>query len=145
TAISAVSAAPASWQQLVDTPRAGRAFGGRDAPRDSPTRNLRDTRRTMSQQTVAVIRSFMASPNAGDWDAMFAWFAPDVELRDLAHAPDVPEVLKGPEAIRRVVAGWIETYDEFRTEVYEYVDVDPWVICDTRWYGTGKGSGMQID
>ena len=99
----------------------------------------------MSQQTVAVIRSFMASPNAGDWDAMFAWFAPDVELRDLAHAPDVPEVLKGPEAIRRVVAGWIETYDEFRTEVYEYVDVDPWVICDTRWYGTGKGSGMQID
>jgi ketosteroid isomerase-like protein len=99
----------------------------------------------MSRENIEVIRAFMASPNAGDWDSMFAWFAPDVELRDLAHAPDVPEVLRGPEAIRRVVAGWIETYDEFRTEVYEYVDADPWVICDTRWYGKGKGSGMEID
>jgi ketosteroid isomerase-like protein len=99
----------------------------------------------MSQQNVKVIRSFMASPNAGDWDAMFAWFAPDVVLRDLAHAPDVPEVLRGTEAIRRVVASWIETYDEFRTEVFEYIDADPWVICDTRWYGTGKGSGMAIE
>src|SRR5947209_15573604 len=87
----------------------------------------------------------MALPNAGDWDAMFAWFAPHVEIRDLAHAPDVPEVLLGIEAVRRVVGGWIETYDDFRTEVYEYVDADPWVICDTRWYGKGKGSGMSID
>jgi len=99
----------------------------------------------MSQENIEVIRTFMASPNAGDWDAMFAWFAPDVELRDLAHAPDVPEVLRGTEAIRLVVASWRETYDEFRTEVYEYVDADPWVICDTRWYGTGKGSGMPIE
>jgi ketosteroid isomerase-like protein len=99
----------------------------------------------MSQENIEVIRGFMASPNAGDWDSMFAWFAPGVELRDLAHAPDVPEVLRGPDAIRRVVAGWIETYDEFRTEVFEYVDADPWVICDTRWYGTGKGSGMAIE
>ena len=99
----------------------------------------------MSRDNIEVIRAFMASPNAGDWDSMFAWFAADVELRDLAHAPDVPEVLRGTEAIRRVVAGWIETYDEFRTEVFEYVDADPWVICDTRWYGTGKGSGMAIE
>jgi ketosteroid isomerase-like protein len=101
----------------------------------------------VSQENVEVVRNFMASPNAGDWDAMFAWFAPDVQLRDLAHAPDVPEVLNWPEEIRRVMAGWIETYDEFRTEVYEYVDAGAWVICDTRWYGKGKGkgSGMEID
>jgi ketosteroid isomerase-like protein len=99
----------------------------------------------MSKENIEVVRAFMASPNAGDWASMFAWFAPDVELRDLAHAPDVPEVLRGTETIRRVVAGWIETYDEFRTEVFEYVDADPWVICDTRWYGTGKGSGMAIE
>ena len=99
----------------------------------------------MSQETLEVVRSFMAWPNAGDWETMFAWFAPHVEIRDLAHAPDVPEVLRGTEAVRRVVAGWIETYDDFRTEVYEYVDVEPWVICDTRWYGKGKSSGISID
>ena len=84
----------------------------------------------MSQQTVEVIRSFMASPNAGDWDAMFAWFAPDVELRDLQHAPDVPEVLRGTDAINHLVANWTDVYDEFGAEVYEYIDVHPWVICD---------------
>ena len=99
----------------------------------------------MSQENVEVVRSFMASPNDGDWDTMFVWFALDVELRDLGHAPDAPEVLKGREAIRRVVAGWIETYDEFRTEVYEYVDADPWVICDTRWHGTGRGSAVGVE
>jgi ketosteroid isomerase-like protein len=99
----------------------------------------------MSRENVEVIRAFMASPNAGDWDAMFAWFAPDVELRDLQRAPDVPEVLRGPEAIRLVVASWRETYDELRTEVHEYIDADPWVICDTRWYGKGRGSGLPID
>jgi len=83
----------------------------------------------MSHANVEVIRCFMASPTAGDWDAMFAWFAPDVELRDLKHAPDVAEVLQGREAVRVVVDSWRETYDEFRTEVYEYVDADPWVIC----------------
>jgi ketosteroid isomerase-like protein len=54
-------------------------------------------------------------------------------------------MLRGREAIRLVVAGWIEAYDDFRTEVYEYVDADPWVICDTRWHGKGKGSEMPID
>jgi hypothetical protein len=24
-------------------------------------------------------------------------------------------------------------------------NADPWVICDTRWYGKGKGSGMPIE
>jgi ketosteroid isomerase-like protein len=99
----------------------------------------------MSQENVELVRAFMAPSNAGDWDAMFAWFAPDVELRDLQHAPDVPEVLRGPVAIRNVVAGWVEAYDEFKTEVFEYVDADPWVICDTRWYGKGKGSDVPID
>jgi ketosteroid isomerase-like protein len=99
----------------------------------------------MSQENVEIVRAFMASPNAGDWDGMFAWFASDVHLRNLAHAPDAPEVLIGPEAIRAVVASWRETYEQFRTEVYQYVDAEPWVICDTRWYGRGKGSHMAID
>ena len=35
-------------------------------------------------------------------------------------------------------------HDEFRTEVYEYVDAGPWVICDTRWHGKAKGSDAHI-
>ena len=44
-----------------------------------------------------------------------------------------------------VMAEWAGTFDEFTAEVREYVDADPWVVCDTRWYGTGRGSGMTVD
>jgi hypothetical protein len=39
----------------------------------------------------------------------------------------------------------VEAYDEFGTEILEAIDAGPWVICDTRWYGRGKGSGVVID
>ena len=40
---------------------------------------------------------------------------------------------------------WTAPYDEFGAEVFEYIDADPWVICDTRWYRKGKGSDPRIE
>jgi ketosteroid isomerase-like protein len=99
----------------------------------------------MSQENVEIIRRANALLNIGDWDALSELYHADVELRDLQHAPDVPEVLRGHEAMRLVVANWTEVYDEFGAEVYEYIDAHPWVICDTRWYGKGKGSDVRTD
>jgi ketosteroid isomerase-like protein len=99
----------------------------------------------MSQENVAIMRRASALVNAGDWDALFELYHPDVEFRDLQHAPDMPEVLRGLEAIRLVVANWTEVYDKFGAEVYEYVDAHPWVICDTRWHGKSKDSEVPID
>lgn len=83
--------------------------------------------------------------NAGDLDALLELYHPDVELRDLMHAPDVPELLRGPDALNLVVATWTEVYHEFEAEVYEYIDAHPWVICDTRWHGKVKGSDLPIE
>jgi ketosteroid isomerase-like protein len=99
----------------------------------------------MSQENVEIVRKLNALANAGDWDAAFELYHPDAELRDLQHAPDMPEVIRGVDALRAVVAGWTEVYDEFRAEVYKYVDAHPWVICDVRWHGKVKGSEMPID
>jgi hypothetical protein len=30
-------------------------------------------------------------------------------------------------------------------EVHEYIDADPWVVCDVHWHATGKGSDVPID
>jgi ketosteroid isomerase-like protein len=98
----------------------------------------------MSQENVDVMRRANALFNAGDWDALIGLYHHDVELRDLQHAPDVPEVVRGPAALDFVVATWSEVYDEFKAEVYEYIDADPWVICDTRWHGKVKGSDVPI-
>src|SRR2546421_11848697 len=99
----------------------------------------------MSQENVELVRRGNALFNAGDWDAAFALWHADAEYRDLQHGPDMPEVVDGHDGLRRMAALWAEVYDEFGAEVYEYVDADPWVVCDTRWYGTGRGSAVGVE
>lgn len=101
----------------------------------------------MSQNNVEILRRCAELLNVGDWDAVLELYHPDVhvEFRDLQPPPDIPEVLQGREAIRRVVAHWTAPYDEFGAEIYEYIDAHPWVICDTRSHGKSKGSDVSID
>jgi ketosteroid isomerase-like protein len=99
----------------------------------------------MSQENLEVMRRANALFNAGDWDALIELYHPHVELRDLQHPPDAPEVFRGPEALHLALTTWTEVYDEFEADVYEYVDADPWVICDTRWHGKVRSSDVPID
>jgi ketosteroid isomerase-like protein len=99
----------------------------------------------VSQENVEVVRRVNELFIARAWDAMFELFDPEIEFRDLQHAPDLPETLHGRHSIRRTLAHWIEAYDEFGAEIYEYIDADPWVVVDVRWHGKGKGSGLPID
>jgi ketosteroid isomerase-like protein len=99
----------------------------------------------MSERNVETVRRANALGRAGEIDAFFELFDPEIEFRDLNHAPDLPEVVRGIDALRAMAASWTEVYEEFRADVYEYVDADPWVICDAHWYGRGKGSNLEID
>jgi hypothetical protein len=54
-------------------------------------------------------------------------------------------VLVGVEAILAAGRQWAEVFDEFGAEVYEYIDAHPWVVCDTRWYGRGRGSTVGVE
>jgi ketosteroid isomerase-like protein len=99
----------------------------------------------MSQQNVEIVRRIVASFNAGDMVAVAELFHPAAEWRDLSHAPDTPEVLVGVEAIIAAGGQWAQVFDEFSAEVYEYIDAHPWVVCDTRWSGKGRGSTVGVD
>src|ERR1700722_18494167 len=99
----------------------------------------------MSQENVEIVRKGNALLNAGDWESMFALYHPEAELRDIQHAPDLPEMMYGQEGARTLIGQWIEALDEFGAEVHAYLDVEPWVLCDTRWYGKGKGSDVPIE
>jgi ketosteroid isomerase-like protein len=99
----------------------------------------------MSQKNVELVRHSNVLFNAGDLDAAVELMHPDVEFRDLQHAPDLPQVLHGLDSVRLVLRHWTDAYDDFGVEVYEYVDADPWVIADVRWHGRGKGSGIRVD
>jgi len=101
----------------------------------------------MASKNVQLLRRCAELLNVGAWDALFELYHADVEVefRDTQPPPDVPEVLHGRDAIRRIVSHWTAPYDEFGAEVYEYIDADPWVICDTRWYRKGKGSDPRVE
>jgi ketosteroid isomerase-like protein len=101
----------------------------------------------MSQRNVELLRRCAELLNVGDWDAVLELYHPDVqvELRDVERPPEVPDVLHGREAVRRVIAHWTVPYDEFGAEVYEYIDADPWVICDTRSHSQGHSDTAAVD
>jgi ketosteroid isomerase-like protein len=93
----------------------------------------------MSQRNVELLRHSAELLNVGDWDSFLELYHPDVEVefRDLRPPRGVPDVLRGREAIRRVVAHWTAPYDQLGAEVSEYIDADPWVVCDTHSHGRG--------
>ncbi len=101
----------------------------------------------MSQRNVELLRRCAESLNVGDWDAVLERYHPDVqvELRDEERPPDVPDVVHGREAVRRVISHWTVPYDEFGAEVYEYIDLDPWVICDTRSHSRGESDTAALE
>jgi ketosteroid isomerase-like protein len=99
----------------------------------------------MSQENVEVVRRMNAAFNRRDGAAISAYYHPDVELRDLQHAPDAPERLIGIDAIRAYWAQWDDAFDDFTAEIEEYLDSGPYVVMATHWRGKGKDSGLQID
>lgn len=101
----------------------------------------------MSQRNVELLRRCAELLNVGDWDAVLELYHPDVvvEFRDLGPPPEVPDVLRGREAVRRVVAHWTVPYDRFGAEVDEYIDADPWVICDTRSHSDSDRDAGPVD
>jgi ketosteroid isomerase-like protein len=99
----------------------------------------------VSQENVEIVRRGNALLNEGDWDELFDLCDPDVEFCDLRSAVDTPQVLRGADSVKALLMSWSEAWDGFGAEVYEYVDADTFVICDTRWYGTGRESGAAID
>jgi ketosteroid isomerase-like protein len=99
----------------------------------------------VSQENVEIVRSANAAFNRGDRDAMFAHYHHDVELRDLQHAPDAPEQVRGIEAVGSYMNRWVDAVDDLTAEIEEYIDAGRAVVTLTRWRGTAKGSDLVID
>jgi ketosteroid isomerase-like protein len=99
----------------------------------------------VSRENVEIVRQLNMLFNAGEIDTAMDRVHPDVQFRDLQNAPDLPETVRGRDSMRRVVAQWASVYEDYRADVVEYLDADPWVLVDVRWHGKGKGSGLQVD
>ena len=72
-------------------------------------------------------------------------YHPEVEVRDLHPPPDVPEFARGRDEVIAILEKWTELFDDWSVEVIELIDLDPWVVADIRWRGTGKGSDADVE
>jgi ketosteroid isomerase-like protein len=94
---------------------------------------------------VDCLRRAVELGNAGEFEALAELYHPEAELRDLQRPPDSPEVVHGRDAVVASWERWLEALGEWNVEVSEYIDADPWVVCDMLWRATGKGSAAPVE
>jgi ketosteroid isomerase-like protein len=100
----------------------------------------------MSQDNVEIIRRFAEVFETRDLERVVSeFFAPEIEWRTSAEDPDAA-THRGPEAYKRYVEQWWESFEGLHAEVEEYIDAgDDRVVAWIRWTGRGRTSGVDAD
>ena len=97
----------------------------------------------VSQANVDKALNFITAYNRRDFDAAMKDFDPDVDW--VLPEQQSSDSARGREEIRRFFEQLDETFDEFRLEAQESVDAGDRVATRLRYYGRGKGSGIELD
>jgi ketosteroid isomerase-like protein len=97
----------------------------------------------MSQQNVDKAEDFIAAYNRRDFDAAVRFFDPEIEwvLPPLQRS----DSCRGVDEVKRFWEGLDETFEELRLEPLESIDGGERVATRLRYYGRGKGSGVEIE
>jgi uncharacterized protein len=100
----------------------------------------------MSQENVEIVRQMYAAFNRGDLDAFIEYWTDDIDFRAAEGAPDDHGPIKGKAALRAFMQDWLDTFDDFRAEPLELIDVgEDQVIAVLRVSGRAKLSGVETD
>jgi ketosteroid isomerase-like protein len=99
----------------------------------------------VSQENVETLRRSNASFNRRDRDGVYADFHPDVEWRDLQHAVDSPERLRGISSLLALWDQWEDAFDKLTAKTEEYIDAGDCVLAVAHWRAKGKDSGVEIE
>ena len=101
----------------------------------------------MSQENVEIARAAIAAWNAGEIDALFAYFHPELVYHPRADEPD-PSPHVGRDAYERLVYGFVDSFSEVTVEVLDVIDPGDHVIASTvlhvvlRGQGSASGAGV---
>ncbi len=97
----------------------------------------------MSQENVDKTLDFIAAYNRRDFDAAVEFFDPEIEW--VLPALQRADSGRGPDEVKRFWRGLDETFEELRLDPQESVDAGDRVAVRLRYYGRGKGSGVEIE
>ena len=92
---------------------------------------------------LELVRAIFAAWERGDFSST-EWAHPEIEYQ-LVGVPDVSGSWKGVPGMTEAWRGWLTTWEDFRTEVEEYRELDAErVLVFSHWTGRGKTSGLEL-
>jgi ketosteroid isomerase-like protein len=97
----------------------------------------------MSAENVEVIRQVLAASNAGDFETLAALHHPDW-VGYIAPEYPLAGTWRGEAGLIGFVQEWLEAWEEFRVEPQEFIDGGDAVIVELRYWGRGRGTGMEV-
>jgi ketosteroid isomerase-like protein len=98
---------------------------------------------TMSDELIALVRSGYEALNQRDFDGWVQQLDPNVEVYELAEAPE-PVVYRRPEGVRRWLEQQDEIFEEFSIEPTEIVVSGDVVLATVVLHGRGRGSSAPV-
>jgi ketosteroid isomerase-like protein len=105
---------------------------------------LRDTRSTMSQQNVAVVRAIYRAFARRDRDALVRDVDPSIRVYDRPLHPDA-SVYEGREGFLRFSETDWEAFEEVVYEPEDFLASGPYVVVPIKQRGRGKTSALGIE
>jgi ketosteroid isomerase-like protein len=95
----------------------------------------------VSEENVEVVRSAWEAFARHNNAAIFPLYDPDVEINDAFH----DRVYRGLDGVREFVRDWLTTWDEYRSEVEEWIDAGDNVVAILHAWARGKQSRVPVE
>jgi ketosteroid isomerase-like protein len=93
----------------------------------------------VSQKDVEVVRSAWEAFARHDNAAIFPLYDPDVEINF------EDRVYRGLDGVREFFSDWLTTWDEYGSEVEEWIDAGDNVVALLHAWARGKQSGVPVE
>ena len=97
----------------------------------------------MSEKQVEIVQSMYAAFSDGDADDALAHFDPDVRV-DVTRRVDGGRG-QGRQELAALIGQWVATFENWREDIEEIRDLDPFVCVVATQRGRGKGSGLDVE
>jgi ketosteroid isomerase-like protein len=99
----------------------------------------------MSEENAEVIKSAYAAWHREGLDAFAEYWAEDTRWRSIQGAPDDRGPMHGRAVVRAYIEDWLETFDDFRVDLVELIDVGKGQVVATLSYsGRTKHSDVKL-
>ena len=99
----------------------------------------------MSQENVEIVRRSVAALAAGDWQAVFETWDPEIEWHFELEAV-ISGVRRSRDQVRAALSSFMTEWEDFAVEVEDLIATDDErVVLVAHLTGRGRGSGIPLD